>query len=147
MTWMLALPEPTPITIKCFKKDRYSREHLFLEVYLYNQYFSSVLDKQRLWLLLLSWLRFYQWSGIACLHIWAASREKVPNVLSRCHTKRRTRPPFFWYDTDFSTNKKKKKKKNQNFFFFKKILKSRWNTKRRGGTAPRARPSFGITTT
>ncbi len=27
---------------------------------------------------------------VLCLFIWAALREKVPNVLSRCHTKRRT---------------------------------------------------------
>ncbi len=33
-------------------------------------------------------------------HTWAALRGKVPNVLNRCHTKR-TRPSFFWYDTDF----------------------------------------------
>ena len=32
--------------------------------------------------------------------IWAALREKVHNVLSRCHT----RPSFFWYDTDFLDN-------------------------------------------
>ena len=39
---------------------------------------------------------------------WAELREKVPNVLSRFHTKRRTgaqgprlaRPSFFWYDKD-----------------------------------------------
>ncbi len=37
-------------------------------------------------------------------HILAALREKVPNVMSLCHTKRR---PFFWYDTDFSELKKK----------------------------------------
>ncbi len=40
-------------------------------------------------------------------NLWAAVCKKVPNVLSRCHTKRRmdgyipTRPSFFWYDTDF----------------------------------------------
>ena len=35
--------------------------------------------------------------------IWVVLREKVPNVLSRCHTKRRTGAarPFFCYDTDF----------------------------------------------
>ena len=34
---------------------------------------------------------------------------KIPNVLSCCHTKRRT---AVWYDTDFS-----KKKKKKNIFF------------------------------
>ena len=29
------------------------------------------------------------------------NNKKVPNVLRRCRTKRRTVPPFFWYDTDF----------------------------------------------
>ncbi len=33
---------------------------------------------------------------------WAASREKVLNSLSRCHTKRRMGA---WYDTDFSKKK------------------------------------------
>ena len=45
--------------------------------------------------------------------IWAALlRKKVRNVLSRCHTKRRTgvHPSFFWYDTDFSKEKKNPKK-------------------------------------
>ncbi len=49
---------------------------------------------------------------------------EVPNVLSRCHTERRTgtRPPFFLYETDFLDffnfeKKKKKKKKNWGFFF------------------------------
>ena len=51
--------------------------------------------------------------------IWAALREKVPNVLSRCHTK----------------------------LFEKKILKSRCHTKRRVGAAPCAHPSFGMTAT
>ena len=35
------------------------------------------------------------------LFIWAVLREKVPYVMSHCHTKRRvTRPSFFWYDND-----------------------------------------------
>ncbi len=34
-------------------------------------------------------------------YIWAALCQKVPNVLSRCHTKRRMGPSFSWYDTDF----------------------------------------------
>ncbi len=50
---------------------------------------------------------------------------RVPNILSRCHTKRRTgaRPPFFWHDTDFSKKKKK--------------ISSRCHTLR-------TRPSFGM---
>ncbi len=56
------------------------------------------------------------------------------------------RPPFFWFYTDFQKKKKKKKSKNFKKFFFQKILKSRCHTKRRYG-APRARPSFGMTTT
>ncbi len=44
-------------------------------------------------------------------NIWAALREKVPNVLSRCH----------WYDTDFSKKKSKNLKNSKN-------LKSRCHT-------------------
>ena len=80
-------------------------------------------------------------------YIWAVLREKVPNVLSRCHTKRRTgthgraRPSFGMTPTV---------KKNPKFFknlFFQKSLKSWCHTKRRAGVAPRACPSFGMTTT
>ena len=62
---------------------------------------------------------------------WAALREKVPNVLSRCHIKR--------YDTDLSKKKKKKKKKINNFQkkIFPEILKSWCHTKRRAGVAIR----------
>ncbi len=42
-------------------------------------------------------------------NIWEAS-EKVPYVLSHCHTKRRTGAPFIWYDTDFSKKESKKNK-------------------------------------
>ena len=48
--------------------------------------------------------------------IWAALREKVPNVLSHCHTKRRTgargraRPSF-----GMTPTYQKKKKKSKNF--------------------------------
>ena len=56
---------------------------------------------------------------------WTALREKVPNVLSLCHTKRMMGPPFFWYDTDFPK------------CFSKKIIKSRCRTKRRAAR-PRA---------
>ncbi len=34
------------------------------------------------------------------MYNWASLCKKVPNVQSRCHTKR-TRPSFFWYDTNF----------------------------------------------
>ncbi len=34
--------------------------------------------------------------------VLAVSQKKVPNVLSRCHTKIRMDPSFFSYDTDFS---------------------------------------------
>ncbi len=44
--------------------------------------------------------------------IWAALHEKVPNVLSCCCSVG-PRPPFFWYDTDFSKKKKKRKKKKK----------------------------------
>ncbi len=48
--------------------------------------------------------------------IWAALREKVPNVLSRCHTKRRTGArgrdrPFFGMTPTFQ--------KKKSIFFFK----------------------------
>ncbi len=52
------------------------------------------------------------------LHTWAVLRKKVPNVLSRRHTKRMT-PTF----SNFL-----KKKKVLNFFFF---WKSQCHTKRR----------------
>ncbi len=90
-----------------------------------------------------------------CLnHNWAALREKVPNVLSRCQTKRRmgargrAHPSFQSFGMTPTFQKKKKKKSK--FFkknFFQKILKSRCHTKRRAHAAPRARPSFGMTTT
>ena len=40
------------------------------------------------------------------MHIWAASREKVPNILSRCQNQKKDgrawpHTSFFWYDTDF----------------------------------------------
>ncbi len=54
-------------------------------------------------------------------YTWAALREKVPYGLKKIQ---------------------KFKKK-----IFQKILKSRCHTKRRAGAAPRARPSFGMTTT
>ena len=54
--------------------------------------------------------------------VWVALGEKVPNVLSRCHTKRRMGAPFFWYDTDF-LDYFWKKRIFLNFlnFFFRKI--------------------------
>ncbi len=75
---------------------------------------------------------------------------KTPNVLSRCHTKRRTgargraRPSFGMTPT-FQKKKKRKEKKIQKIFFGN--LKSRCHTKRRAGAATRALPSFGMTTT
>ncbi len=62
---------------------------------------------------------------------------------ARFNNWQKLRPAFFWYDTDFSNKQKKK----FNIFFGKKNLKSRCHTKRRAGAAPRARPSFGMTTT
>ena len=62
---------------------------------------------------------------------WVALREKVPNVLSRCHTKR------VWYDTDFS----KKKKNQKNFFFFSNKSKKSVSYQKKGGLGP-VRPSF-----
>ncbi len=97
--------------------------------------------------------------------IWVASCEKVPNVLSRCHTKRRmcvcgsAHPSFgmtptwkiFW--SIFCKNV-------MNFFlffflFFLKIFffyflfvgESRRHTKRRMGAAMHVHPSFGMTMT
>ncbi len=68
----------------------------------------------------------------AVMHLsyWAALCEKVPNVLSRCHTKRRT---SFGMTLIFQ-----KKKKIQ------KIRKSRCHAKKKDG---RARSSFGMTPT
>ena len=61
------------------------------------------------------------------------------------------RPPFLWYDTDFSKQKTKKRKKKKHKKSKKKIsktiLKSRCHTKSRMGAAPRSHPSFGMTTT
>ena len=55
-------------------------------------------------------------------NMWAALRENVPNVLSRCHTKRkmgargRARPSF---GMTLTFHKKKKSKIfKKNFFFF-----------------------------
>ncbi len=53
---------------------------------------------------------------------WMASSKKVPNGLSRCHTKRRMGAhdpahPFFLYDTDFSIFFL-----NADFFFFEKSV-------------------------
>ena len=72
----------------------------------------------------------------------AASRKKVPNVLSHCHTKRRTGTcgcthPSFGMTPTFQKLKKKSEKN----------LKSRCHTKRKAGTATRTRPCFGMTTT
>ncbi len=65
----------------------------------------------------------YWFQGEFSMLIWAALREKVPNVLSRRHTKRRTRrvgpgPPFFWYDTDFLEFFEKKIGGGGNFWFY-----------------------------
>ena len=78
--------------------------------------------------------------------IWAKLCEKVPNVLSRCHTKRRTGPrgPYFGLTP---TLKKNKSLKTSFFFKKKKNPKSWYHTKRRAGKATRDRPFFGITTT
>ncbi len=83
-------------------------------------------------------------------NIWAALREKVPNVLSRCHTKKKDgragpRPPFFWYDTDFSKKYEKKiekieKKKSKKKMYSKKTKKS-VSYRKKGGCGP-ARLSF-----
>ena len=86
--------------------------------------------------------------------MWVAFCKKVPNVLSRCHAKRRkcargrARPSFGMTPT--FPKKKRKRKKEKNFgkkIFPKQILKSRCHTKRRTGARGRARPSFGMTTT
>ncbi len=75
--------------------------------------------------------------------IWAALREKVPNVLSRCHTKRRTgargrdRPSFGMTPT-FLNFFLKKKQIFENFFFFFSMSVS---YQKKGGRGP-ARPSF-----
>ncbi len=49
---------------------------------------------------------------------WPALSERVPNGLSRCHTKKKygrtwPRQSLFWYDTYFYKKKKKKKKKKK----------------------------------
>ncbi len=59
---------------------------------------------------------------------WAASRKEVPNVLSLCHTKRRTgmlgraRPSFGTIPTFFFS-----------IYFYFLVLKIRCHTKRRAG--------------
>ncbi len=61
--------------------------------------------------------------------------------------------PSFGMTPTFHQKKKKERKKDKKKFknfkknFFQKFLKSRCHTKRRVGAAPRARPSFGMTTT
>ncbi len=85
-------------------------------------------------------------------YTWVVSCWKVPNVLSRCHIKRRMgaatsyqkkdgrvwpHPSFFWYDTDFLDFFK------NNFSFGKSLC----HTKRRMGEATCAHPSFGMTPT
>ncbi len=75
----------------------------------------------------------YSWISF---HKWAAWSEKVPNVLSRCHTKKRTgargraRPSFGMTPTFYNFFENFFWKFFWNFFF---ILKSRYHTKRRVG--------------
>ncbi len=78
--------------------------------------------------------------------VWVALCKKVPNVLSHCHTKRRTgargrtHPSFGILKKNFEICLK--------YFEFSSFFwKSRCHTKRRAGAAPCARPSFGMTTT
>ncbi len=81
---------------------------------------------------------------------WAELSKKVPNVLSRCHTKRRTgargraRPSFGMKPT-FLKKKKRKRKRKKKFqkinFFFSKNSKKSVSYQKKGGRGP-ARPSF-----
>ena len=92
------------------------------------------------------------------IYIWAASLEKVPNVLSHCHTKRRTgtfgmmgifgmyqkKDGHFWYDTDLKKILKKKRKKSpknlQKIFFSKNSKKS--VSYQKNGRCGHMHPSF-----
>ncbi len=76
---------------------------------------------------------------------WATSREKVPNVLSRRHTKRRIGA----YDPDFLDFFSFEKKKNEflfllSFFFFFFLLKSGCHTKRRVSVPLRPLGTFSL---
>ncbi len=86
-------------------------------------------------------------AAITCKIIWDAVREKDPNVLSRCHTKKRmgarghTWPPFGMSPTVQKRKKKKKRKKvvPLQLFCGLHIALSRCHTKKRTGAHGRAR--------
>ena len=106
--------------VKSFSKQQYSLDQLIIHT-------PCTINIQH----------FPMWAyRLSHMASWAALCEKVPNGLSRCHTKRRmgargrTHPSFGRTHPSFGINS----------------LCNRL-TKRRAGAATRARPSFGMTMT